>query len=100
MSIKSFITKKALQMRGVSSDQAENIATQLENNPELVEAMKALESNKEVKDLFENIQKEVEAKKKAGTPEMYASVLVMGKYKTQIIKHREILEPIMRLMQK
>jgi hypothetical protein len=45
MSIKSFITKKALQMRGVSSDQAENIATQLENNPELVEAMKALESN-------------------------------------------------------
>ena len=100
MSIKSFLTKKALQMKGVSAEQAESIAKQIENNPELVDAMKALESNKEVKDLFEKIQKEVDEKKKAGTPEMYASVLVMGKYKAEITKHRAILEPIMRLMQK
>ncbi|MEI6660120.1 MAG: hypothetical protein WCK91_01700 [bacterium] len=100
MSIKSFLTKKALQMKGVSAEQAENIAKQIENNPELVEAMKALESNKEVKDLFDKIQKEVEEKKNSGTPEMYASVLVMGKYKAEITKHRAILEPIMRLMQR
>ena len=100
MSIKSFLTKKALQMKGVSAEQAESIAKQIENNPELVDAMKALESNKEVKDLFEKIQKEVDEKKKAGTPEMYASVLVMGKYKAEITKHRAILEPIMRLLQK
>ena len=87
-------------MKGVSAEQAESIAKQIENNPELVDAMKALESNKEVKDLFEKIQKEVDEKKKAGTPEMYASVLVMGKYKAEITKHRAILEPIMRLMQK
>ena len=100
MSIKSFLTKKAFQMKGVSAEQAESIAKQIENNPELVDAMKALESNKEVKDLFDKIQKEVDEKKKAGTPEMYASVLVMGKYKAEITKHRAILEPIMRLMQK
>ncbi len=100
MSIKSFITKKALQMKGVSSEQAEKIAKELENNPEIAESLKALESNKEVKELFENIQKEVEEKKKSGTPEIYASVLVMKKYQAQITKHRAILEPIMRLMQK
>jgi len=87
-------------MKGVPSEQAENIANQLENNPELADALKALDSNKEVKDLFNKIQKEVEEKKKNGTPEMYASVLVMGKYKAEIAKHREILEPIMHLMQK
>lgn len=100
MSIKSFLTKKALQLRGVSSEQAESIAKKIEDNPEIVDAMKALESNKEVKDLFEKIQREVEEKKKSGTPQMYASVLVMGKYKAEIHKHRDILEPIMRLMQK
>lgn len=99
MSIKSFITKKALQLKGVSSAQAGAIAQQLEDNPEIADALRALEANKEVKELFENIQKEVEEKKKAGTPEIYASVLVMGKYKAQIAKHRDILEPIMRLMQ-
>jgi cell fate (sporulation/competence/biofilm development) regulator YlbF (YheA/YmcA/DUF963 family) len=99
MSIKSFLTKKALQMKGVSAEQAENIAKQIENNPELVEAMKALESNKEVKELFEKIQKEVE-ETKSGTPDVYASVLVMGKYKSEITKHRAVLEPLMRLMQR
>ncbi len=100
MSIKSFIIKKALQMKGMSGEQAEEIAKKLEENPQIADSLKALESNKEVKELFENIQKEVKEKIASGTPEMYASVLVMGKYKDQITKHRDILEPIMRLMQK
>lgn len=100
MGFKSFITKIALRAKGVSKEQAEKIAKQLEDNPGIAEALKTLDGNKEVKELFEKIQKEVEEKKKAGTPEMYASVLVMKKYQAQITKHRAILEPIMRLMQK
>jgi cell fate (sporulation/competence/biofilm development) regulator YlbF (YheA/YmcA/DUF963 family) len=100
MSFKSFITKKALQMKGVSKEQAEAISAQLESNPELVESLKALESNKEVKDLFEKIQKEVEEKTKGGLSEQYAMIMVMGKYKGEIAKHRDALMPLMSLMQK
>lgn len=100
MSFKSFITKKALQMKGVSADQAEEIAKKLEENPEIAESMKALEGNKEVKELFEKITKEIEEKKKGGLGEQYAAVLVMSKYKNEIMKHREALEPLLQLMQK
>jgi len=100
MSFKTFITKKALQMKGVSADKAEEIAEQLDKNPEMVKSMKALESNKEVKALFEKITKEIEEKKKGGLGEQYAAVLVMGKYKAEIVKHREALAPLMGLMQK
>ncbi len=100
MSFKSFITKKALQMKGVSKEQAEAISKQLEENPQLAESLKALESNKEVKELFEKIQKEVEVKVKGGLSEQYAMVMVMGKYKSEITKHREALMPLMQLMQK
>lgn len=100
MSIKSFLLKKTLQMKGMSGSQAEAIAKKLSDNPEIAESMKALESNKEVKELFEKIQKEVEEKKKGGLGEEYASVLIMSKYKSQIMKHRDALEPLMRLMQK
>ena len=100
MSFKSFITKKALQMKGVSADQAEEIAKKLEENPEMVASMKSLEGNKEVKALFDKITKEIEEKKKGGLAEQYAAVLVMGKYKNEIMKHREELEPLLRLMQK
>ncbi len=99
MSIKSFILKKTLQLKGMKGDQAEAIAKQLSEHPEIAEQMKALEDNKEVKELFENIQKEIEAKKKAGMPEELASVLIMGKYKAQVMKYRAELEPLMRLMQ-
>lgn len=92
--------KKALQLKGVSSEQAEEISKKLEANPQIAESLKALESNKEVKELFEKIQKEIEEKKKSGTPEMYASILVMGKYKDQVMKYKDTLEPLMRLMQK
>jgi len=100
MSIKSFLMKKALQMKGVSKDQAEKISKQLSENPELAESLKALESNKEVKALFEKITKEIEERKKGGLDEQYASVLVMGKYKAEVMKYRDELAPLMNLMQK
>ena len=100
MGFKSFITKTALRAKGVSKDKAEEIAEQLDKNPEIAESLKALEGNKEVKELFEKITKEIEAKKKTGLDEQYAAVLVMGKYKAEIMKHREALEPLMGLMKK
>jgi len=100
MGFKSFITKTALRIKGVSADKAEEIAEQLDKNPEIAESLKALEGNKEVKELFEKITKEIDAKKKGGLGEQYAAVLVMGKYKAEIMKHREALEPLMGLMQK
>ena len=100
MGFKSYITKKALQMKGMSSEQAEQITKQLEENPEIAESLKALDGNKDVKELFEKITKEIEEKKKAGTAEQYAAILVMNKYKAEIIKHREALAPLMSLMQK
>ncbi len=100
MGFKSFITKKALQMKGVSSDQAEKIAKEIEENPEIVAGLKSLEDNKEVKELFEKITKEIEEKKKNGLGEQYAAVLVMGKYKNEIMKHRQELEPLINLLQR
>lgn len=100
MSIKSFFIKKTLQLKGVPKEQAEMLAKQISENPELAASLKTLESNKEVKALFENIQKEIEEKKKGGMQEMYAAVSVMEKYKSQIAKHREELAPLMKLMGK
>lgn len=99
MSIKSFLIKKTLQAKGMSKEQAEKIAQEMSNNPELVESLKVLEDNKEVKALFEKIQKEMEEKKEAGMDDQLAMVLIMGKYKAEIAKHRHELEPLMRLMQ-
>lgn len=96
MGIKSFFMKKALQMKGVDKDQSENIVKQLEANPELANQLKALEENKELKSLFENIQKEIEEKTKGGMNEQYAAILVMGKYKNEVAKYRNELEPLMR----
>lgn len=87
-------------MKGVSAEQAEKIAKELDENPAIVESLKTLESNKEVKELFEKITKEIEEKKKSGLGEQYAAVLVMGKYKNDIMKHRDALAPLMGLMQK
>jgi cell fate (sporulation/competence/biofilm development) regulator YlbF (YheA/YmcA/DUF963 family) len=98
MGFKSFLLKKTLQMKGVSSEQAEHIAKTIEENPEMAQSLKKLEDNKEVKDLLEKIQKEIEEKKKAGMPEQYAAVQVMGKYKSELSKHREALAPLMQLM--
>lgn len=85
-------------MKGVSKDQAERIAEELEKNPEIANKLKALESNKELKDLFEKIQKETEALQKSGMPDAYAQVQIMSKYKNEIIKYQEELAPLMQLM--
>ena len=98
MGMKSFLVKKALQAKGMSKEQAELIADKLANDPAMAEKLKALESNKELKELFENIQKEIEEKKKGGMPEQYAAMSVMTKYKDQVAKHREELGPLMELM--
>jgi len=87
-------------MKGMSAEQAEKITKQLEENPQIAESLKALEGNKEIKELFEKITKEIEEKKKAGTAEQYAAILVMNKYKAEVMKHREALAPLMNLMQK
>ena len=100
MGFKKFITKKALQMKGIKGDQAESIAKQLDENPEIIDSLKGLDSNKEVKALFDKITKEIEEKKKGGLDEQYASVLVMSKYKNEIMKYRQELEPLMHLIQK
>ena len=100
MGFKSFITKTALRAKGVSADKAEEIAKQLDENPEIAESLKALEGNKEVKELFEKITKEIEAKKKSGLGEQYAAVLVIGKYKSEIAKHKDALAPLLGLIQK
>lgn len=100
MGLKSFLMKKAFQAKGMSKEQAEQITEELNKNPALAESLKKLESNKELKDLFEKIQKEMEEKKKAGMNDMYAAVQVMGKYKAEIAKHRDDLAPLLQLMQK
>lgn len=98
MSIKSFFIKKALQAKGVSKDQAELIAEKISADPALAAKLKTLQENKEVKELFEKIQKEMEEKTKGGMPEQYAMMAVMTKYKAEIAKHRDELMPLMELM--
>ena len=98
MGIKSFLIKKALQAKGATKEQAEMIAEKIEADPSLASKLKTLQENKEVKVLFENIQKEIEEKTKGGMPEQYAAMAVMTKYKDQIAKHREELAPLMQLM--
>jgi len=100
MGFKSFLMKKTLQMKGMPKDQAEKMAKELSENPQLAASLKALQSDPEVKALFEKIQKEIEEKKKSGMQEMYAGVMVMEKYKSEIAKHRDQLGPLMQLMGK
>lgn len=98
MSIKSFFMKKALQMKGVPKEQIDGILEKIENNPDLLASLKKMEENKEVKELFEKIQKEIEEKKKT-MPEAYAVMQVMGKYKAEVAKYRHELAPLIQLLQ-
>ena len=91
--------KQALKFKGLPADQAEKIAKQLDANPELMSAMKKLESNKELKTLFENIQKETDEKIKNGMDATMAQMGVMMKYKNDIAKYQSELAPLMQLMQ-
>lgn len=99
MGIKSFLMKKALQAKGVSKEQAEMLADKLASDPSIAEKLKRLEENKELKALFETIQKEMDEKKKSGVPEQYAMMQVMMAHKEAIAKHRDDLAPLMELMQ-
>lgn len=90
--------KKALQAKGVSKEQAEMLAEKLANDPSMADKLKKLEENKELKALFETIQKEMEEKKKSGMPEQYAMMAIMTKHKDQIAKHRDDLAPLMEIM--
>lgn len=98
MGIKSFLIKKTLQAKGVSKEQAEMIADKISADPSLALKLKTLQENKEVKELFDKIQKEMEEKKKSGMPEQYAMMAVMTKYKAEITKHKDELAPLMELM--
>ena len=85
-------------MKGVSSEQAENIAKAIDENPEMAKSLKVLEENKDIKALLEKVQKEIEEKKKAGMPEQDAAVQVMEKHKSELAKYRNELAPLMQLM--
>ncbi len=87
-------------MKGVPKDQAEAMAEKIEANPELMEAMKQIEANPELKVLMEKIQKEIEEKTASGTDMMMASAGVMMKYKHELAKYRDLLVPLMTLLQK
>lgn len=100
MGLKSFLIKKAIgsKLKGLPEDQIDSLVKQIEDNPELVKSLKALEENKEVKSLLEKIQKETEEKIKNGMNAEMAQMSVMMKYKDEFVKHREALMPLMQLM--
>lgn len=99
MGIKSFLTKQVLKAKGVSGEEADRISKMMDENPALVDSLRELEKNKELKTLFENIQKEIDEKKKSGIPEMYAMMNVMSKYKEQVRKYQNELAPLLQIMQ-
>ena len=92
--------KNALRLKGMPKEQAEALAEQISQNPELVEIMKKIEENPELKALMEKIQKETDEKVKNGMDSTMAGAGVMMKYKHELAKHRDLLGPLMMLMQK
>ncbi len=100
MGLKSFLIKKAIgsKLKGVPKDQVDQLVSEIENNPEMIKSLKALEENKAVKNLLEKVQKETEEKIKNGMNAEMAQMAVMMKYKDEFIKYREELMPLMHLM--
>ncbi len=70
MSIKGFFLKQAVKYntKNLPKDQQEALTHAVEKNP----------------DLFSKIAKEIDALKKQGKPEMYASLDVMKKYQKEL----------------
>lgn len=97
--LKKFLMKQALKFKGMSGDQAEAIAKQIDENPELMKQFQKLEENKELKMLFEKIQKETEEKIKNGMDATMAQMGVMMKYKHEVAKYQAELMPLFQLMQ-
>ncbi len=100
MGLKSFLIRKAIgsKLKGLPKDQVDNLVKEIENNPEMIKSLKALEDNKEVKSLLEKVQKETEEKIAGGMNAEMAQMSVMMKYKDEFTKHREVLMPLMQLM--
>lgn len=100
MGIKSFLIKKAIssKMKGMPEEQIDALVKQIEENPDLMKSLKALEENKEVKSLLEKVQKETEEKIAGGMNAEMAQMSVMMKYKDDFVKHRDALMPLMQLM--
>lgn len=97
--LKKFLMKQALKFKGIPTDQAEAIAKQMDEHPELLEQFKKLEANKELKQLFEKIQKETEEKIAGGMDATMAQMGVMMKYKNEVAKYQAELMPLFQLMQ-
>lgn len=100
MGLKSFLIKKTLQAKGLSGDQAEAIAKEISEHPELAASLKKLEENKELKELLEKVQKEMAEKVKSGMPQALAQTQILQKYQGQMMKYREELAPLMSLLMK
>ena len=99
--IKKFLLKQVLKWKGgVSGEQADQIAEMLDKNPELLQAMKKIEDNPELKKLFETIQKEVEEHTKKGGNEAILSQVIMQKYQHKLAKYGSDLMPLFQIMQK
>ena len=98
--LKEFFMKQAFRMKGMPKEQADALAKKISENPELVRALEAIEKNPELKTLLEKVQKETEEKIATGMDQMMASAGVMMKYKHEFAKYRDVLEPLMLLMQK
>lgn len=100
MSIKSFFVKKALQMKGVSKEQAEQMAEMIEKNPAMMEAFKKMNEDPKLMALLKKIQDETEQKTKNGMDSTMATVGTLAKYKNELAQYRDLLEPISMLLQK
>lgn len=72
MGIRDFFVKQAVKYgtKDLPKDQQEMLRTAVEKNPEL----------------FSKIAKEIDALKKQGKPEMYASLDVMKKYQKELME--------------
>jgi len=100
MSIKTFFVKKALQMKGMSKEQAELLSSEIEKNPQLMEAFKKMNEDPRLMALLKKIQEETEQKTKNGMDSTMATMGTLAKYKNELAQYRDLLEPISLLLQK
>ena len=99
--IKKFLLKQALKWKGgMSGEQADKVAEMFDKNPELLQAMKKIEDNPELKKLFETIQKEIEEHVKKGGNEAVLSQVIMQKYQHKLAQYGSDLMPLFQVMQK
>lgn len=93
---KKFFTKQALKFKGVPAEQADMIAEQLEKNPALLQALE----DPKIKKFLEKISAEIEQKSKMGMDQNAIMMSLMRTHKDEVMKYRDVLMPLMSLMQK